>query len=94
MLLEATARARAAHPAGQWIDLRYEDLIAEPRKELTRVLEFLGLDWSPAFERGFRRHELHGGRGDAYRSELTGGQLADVERVLRVPLTEWGYPVR
>lgn len=93
MLMAAFARARAAHPAGQWLDIRYEDLIADPRKELTRALEFLGLDWSPGFERGFRKHELHGGRGDAYRSELTPGQLADVERTLREPLTEWGYPV-
>jgi hypothetical protein len=92
MLMEAFARARAAHPSGQWLDIRYEDLIADPRKELTRALEFLELDWSPGFERGFRRHELHGGRGDAYRSELTAAQLADVERTLREPLTEWGYP--
>lgn len=94
MLMDATARARAAHPAGQWIDVRYEDLVADPRKELTRALEFLGLDFSPAFERGVRRHAVHGGRGDAYRTELTPGQLADVERVLREPLLEWGYPLR
>ena len=94
MLMGAFAQARDAHPAGQWLDIRYEDLIADPRKELTRALEFLGLDWSPAFERGFRRHELHGGRGDAYRGELTPEQLADVERTLREPLMEWGYPVR
>ncbi|MCA2211921.1 sulfotransferase family protein [Jidongwangia harbinensis] len=92
MLMDAFAAARAAHPAGQWLDLRYEDLVAEPRKEITRVCEFLGLDWSPAFERGFRRHVIHGGREDAYRAELTAVQLADVERVLGEPLAEWGYP--
>ena len=94
MLMGGYANARAAHPGGQWLDLRYEDLIAEPRKELTRVVEFLGLDWTPAFEKGFGRHELHGGRGDAYRTELTPLQLGDVEYVLREPLREWGYPVR
>jgi hypothetical protein len=92
MLMGAFAQARAAHPAGQWIDVRYEDLVADPRKELTRVLEVLGLDWSPAFERGLRRHELHAGRGDAYRDELSGPQLAAVQRTLGPTLAEWGYP--
>ena len=94
MLIGAYANARAIHPPGQWLDLRYEDLIADPRKELMRTLEFLGLDWSPAFEKGFGRHALHGGRGDAYRSELTPLQIGDVEAVLRESLMEWGYPVR
>jgi hypothetical protein len=92
MLMGAFADARAAHPVGQWMDLRYEDLVADPRKELTRALEFLDLDWSPAFERGFARHELHGGRGDAYRDELTGAQRTAVERALGATLAEWGYP--
>src|SRR4029453_18263493 len=94
MLMAAYAEARASHPPGQWLDLRYEDLIADPRKELMRTLEFLGLDWSPAFEKGFGKHALHGGRGDAYRSELTPLQIGEVEAVLREPLMEWGYPVR
>ena len=63
----------------------------DPRKELTRALEFLGLDWSPEFERGFGKHELHPGRGDAYLAELSPAQLSDVEHTLRVALTEWGY---
>jgi len=91
MLMGAYADARAAHPADQWLDVRYEDLVAEPRKELTRALEFLGLDWTPEFERGFGRHEVHAGRGDAYRSELAPAQVAQVEAVLRDPLTQWGY---
>jgi hypothetical protein len=94
MLIGAYANARATHPPAQWLDLRYEDLIADPRKELMRTLEFLGLDWSPAFEKGFGRHALHGGRGDAYRSELTPLQIGEVEAVLRESLMEWGYPVR
>ena len=93
MLMTAYADARAAHPAGQWLDLRYEDVVADPRKELTKALEFLGLDWSPEFEQGFRKHELHGGRGDAYRRELTPPQIADVEAVLADQLTQWGYAV-
>jgi hypothetical protein len=90
MLMSAYAEARAQLP-GQWLDIRYEDLVAEPRKELTRALEFLGLEWTPAFERGFAKHELHAGRGDAYRRELTPRQVADVESVIADHLTQWGY---
>ena len=91
MLMTSFAEARAAHPAGQWLDLRYEDLVADPRKELTRALEFLGLGWSPEFDRGFGQHELHAGRGDAYRVELTAAQIAAVEQVIAEPLARWGY---
>ncbi|MEV7624946.1 sulfotransferase [Actinoplanes sp. NPDC089786] len=92
MLMTAYADARAQLP-GQWLDLRYEDVVLDPRKELTRALEFLGLDWTPEFERGFQKHQLHGGRGDAYRRELTPRQVTDVESVIADHLTQWGYAV-
>ncbi len=91
MLMESFVDARAAHPEGQWLDVRYEDLVAAPRAELGRMLDFLGLDWSPAFERGFGRYRFRADRSAAYRSELTGDQLAAVERVLEKSLVEWGY---
>ena len=91
MLMASFTQARAAHPEGQWLDVRYEDLVADPRKEVSRACEFLGLDWSPAFERGFRRFEFQAGREDAYVRELGPVNLAAVERVLHEPLAEWGY---
>ncbi|GGL07854.1 sulfotransferase family protein [Mangrovihabitans endophyticus] len=91
MLTDAYAQARAAHPAGQWLDLRYEDVVADPRGQLRRALEFLGLDWSPAYERGFARFDFPAGRGAAYRDELTAPQLTAIDEVLREPLAAWGY---
>ena len=91
MLMAAFADARAAHPDSLWLDVRYEDLVADPRKETARALEFLGLDWTPEFERGFAKHVLHGGRGDAYRAELSPAQLSAVERTLAGSLSDWGY---
>jgi hypothetical protein len=92
MLMAAFERARSRHPADQWLDVRYEDLIADPRGQVGRMLDFLGLDWSPAFERGFARYTFAGGRTEAYREELTPEQLTAVERVLAEPLATWGYP--
>ncbi|MFY1623129.1 sulfotransferase family protein [Micromonospora sp. WMMD735] len=91
MLMDSFAEARAAHPEGQWLDVRYEDLLADPRAEVARMLDFLGLDWSPAFEKGFGRYRFHAGRQAAYHEELGVAQLAAVERVLDKPLRQWGY---
>ncbi|WP_431885414.1 sulfotransferase family protein [Micromonospora wenchangensis] len=91
MLMDSFAEARAAHPEGQWLDVRYEDLLADPRAEVARMLDFLDLDWSPAFEKGFGRYRFHAGRQAAYQDELGVAQLAAVERVLDKPLRQWGY---
>ncbi len=34
-------------PPGRFVELRYEDLIAEPERELRRVTDFLGLEFEP-----------------------------------------------
>ncbi|WP_299033109.1 sulfotransferase [uncultured Pseudokineococcus sp.] len=93
MLLDAAERARALTPPGQWLDVRYEDLLADPRAVVGEVLHFLGLPWTPAFEAGLQRHRLEGGRREAFRDELTAAQLAAVEQVLAEPLARWGYAV-
>ncbi|MFJ8687727.1 sulfotransferase family protein [Micromonospora wenchangensis] len=91
LLMDSFAEARAAHPEAQWLDVRYEDLLADPRGEVARMLDFLDLDWSPAFEKGFGRYRFHAGRQAAYHEELGDAQLAAVERVLDKPLRQWGY---
>jgi hypothetical protein len=91
MLMDAFAAARGRHPGDQWLDVRYEDLVADPCAEVARMLGFLGLDWSPAFERGFGRFHFGSGRSAAYRDELAGSQLDAVERVLAKSLIDWGY---
>lgn len=91
MLMRAFTDARELCPPGQWIDIRYEDLIDDPRHHVQLMLDFLELDWSPRFEAGFARHAIHGGRSDSFRRELTADQVAAMDRVLAEPLQEWGY---
>jgi hypothetical protein len=52
-VMEAGQRARAVVPPGQWLDLRYEALVAAPEPELRRVLDFLGEPFDPATLRFF-----------------------------------------
>ncbi|MFL5305410.1 MAG: sulfotransferase family protein [Polyangia bacterium] len=49
----AGAAARAHVPPAQWLDVRYETLVAEPERELRRVLTFLGEPFDP----GVLRHQ-------------------------------------
>ncbi len=39
-------RYRATIPEGTWIEVHYEDLIASPREQLTRICHFLGTEYS------------------------------------------------
>jgi hypothetical protein len=91
MLMAAYEDARALTPADQWLDVRYEDLLLDPVASCKQMLEFLGLDWNAEFQAGFERQHITPGRKSAYRTELTGAQLAAVEAVLAEPLSRWGY---
>ncbi|HVT07261.1 MAG TPA: sulfotransferase [Polyangia bacterium] len=46
--MAAGAAARTRVPPEQWLDVRYEALVAEPERELRRVLAFLGETFDPA----------------------------------------------
>ena len=93
MLMAAFADGAAAHPADQWLDVRYEDLVdAAPEQSGPDAgLPRPGL--VARLREGLLPVRLHVGRAEAYRDELSPAQLAAVERVLEKPLAEWGYPV-
>ena len=42
------ARQLGAHVGGRYLELRYEDLVTEPERELRRVCEHTSLPWEPA----------------------------------------------
>lgn len=91
MLMAAYEDARALVPEGEWLDVRYEDVLEDPRGKFAEMLDFLGLEWDEIFEAGVSRHEIKPGRRDAYRDELTVQQVAAIDKVLAEPLTAWGY---
>src|SRR5207248_2033292 len=73
VLMRAFDRARDAVPADRWLELRYEDVVADPRGQLERLLAHVALDWSPEFERQFARIAWTSARRDAFREELQPG---------------------
>jgi hypothetical protein len=90
-LMDASDAARAAAPAGQWLDVRYEDLVADPRGQAKAILEFLGLEWTPEYEKGFSRCVFTASRVEAFRRDIDPANLTLLDRSLAGHLERWGY---
>jgi len=73
---------------GHTLELRYEELAADPAATAERVAERLGSDPAPLAEAFARVHARSIGR---WRRELTDEQVADVEREAGALLRELGY---
>lgn len=93
ILMDAFEDARGALPDEQWMQVRYEDFVAEPRGHLERILDFAGVEWTPKFEKGFLKYEFMPERKDAYRDNLTSEQASALDEVLADPLERLGYDV-
>jgi sulfotransferase family protein len=71
------------------VELRYEQLVAEPEAAAGDVAEALGVDAALVAERFAQVHDRSAGR---WRRDLTPEQLADVEREAGETLVMLGYP--
>jgi hypothetical protein len=91
MLIDAFDSARKGIPAVDWLEVRYEDVAANPRTAFARMLEFCGIPWDPAFERGFERHMFSASRSDAFRRDLNPDDVDRLGRVLASALAARGY---
>lgn len=91
LLIDAFDRAAADLPADRWLEVHYEEFIADPRSVMAGVLAFLDLDWDERFERGFARYTFDEGRTQAYLRDLGGADVAALDRVLGPTLSRYGY---
>ncbi|MDF2705521.1 MAG: sulfotransferase [Nonomuraea muscovyensis] len=92
-MMDRYETARAAVPAEQWLEVRYEDLLADPRKHMDQILGFYDLPWTREFERSLGRQRFTRGRAEAYRTDLSARQLALLDRSLSPHLHRYGYRV-
>jgi Sulfotransferase family len=84
--MDAYGAARALTPQGQWLDVRFEDLLADPRARFKELLEFTGLEAVPAFERALARTRFRGEQADAFRRSLGAATVALLDASLSGPL--------
>lgn len=90
-LLTDTYEECAAELGRRWLTVRYEDLVADPKAQITRVLDHIGLPWNDAFESGLGRYAFSPARLTAYRDELSPAQITDIEKVIGDNLERYGY---
>jgi hypothetical protein len=81
-LTDASDRARSELPEQQWLTVRYEDIVAEPRDTFASLFTHLGLEWTPEFEAGFDRYAIQSARAAAFRRDLAPADLDAIEDVL------------
>jgi omega-hydroxy-beta-dihydromenaquinone-9 sulfotransferase len=93
ILIDAFEAAKAALPSERWHEVRYEDVLEDPRGRFQEILGFLGLSWTDGFERSFARYAFGRDRAAAYRQELGPRDLRALDRSLGEHLERLGYPV-
>lgn len=91
MLEDAAQQARSRVDAERWLQIRYEDFVAHPRKTLGEMLDFLGLAWDDAFEEQVQRQDFDSSRTGAYRQDLNTQQQELLEASLSGHLNRLGY---
>jgi hypothetical protein len=92
LLIDAFDGASARLPADRWLEVRYEDVTAQPRQVFSSLLDFCALGWEDGFERGFRRYTFERGRADAFRRDLPAAEVERLTSLLASRLAAHGYP--
>jgi hypothetical protein len=96
-----------AKPSPNFCFARYEDIVADPEKEFSRICQFLELSYEPAVAQGFGNREgipereypwkgralekITPDRVGVFRDELSAVQIATLERLGRRALPSLGY---
>lgn len=90
-LMEAFEAARAELPASSWLELRYEEVTADPGPAFDRLLDHAGLRRTPEFDRAFASFAFTRSRAEAYRNDLAGRDIELLDEALGPQLAAYGY---
>jgi Sulfotransferase family len=91
ILMDVFEGSRAAIPADRWKSVSYEDLVRDPVSTTKDVLGFVGLDWSPRFERRLGLYRFDADAAHAYRRQLSADDVRGIERAAGPQLARAGY---
>lgn len=90
-VVDAHDASRRAIDRSRWLEVRYEDVLADPRSSFAAMLDFAGLEWDARFERQFGRQPITSSRRAAYSRDLAPHEVALLERHLSSHLERYGY---
>ena len=91
VLMDAFEESQSEIAPERWLDIRYEDLVHDPVSTSKSVLEHVGLSWTAEFEDRLRLYRFDPDRTQAFRRDLSGTDLAMLDRVLAKRLMQYGY---
>ncbi|MDX6323865.1 MAG: hypothetical protein QOK15_219 [Nocardioidaceae bacterium] len=91
ILMRAYAETSSGLPESAYLELRYEDIVAEPEKAFERMTAFAGLPFDDDFRRSLGRYRFDSSRTQAFRRDLSPGAQAQLETSLREMLDRFGY---
>jgi hypothetical protein len=93
ILMDAFDESRARIPDERWFEIRYEDLVDDPRGCWESILAFTDLPWTEGFERAFVRQPVVRSRRGAYRAQLSERDVRVLDDLLAGHLRARGYAV-
>ncbi len=93
LLLDALDAAAGSMPADRWLEVKYEDVVANPTGAFNEMREFAGLDQSGSFAGAVAGMTFGRGRLDAYRKDLGDETVEALTRSLASHLAKRGYAV-
>jgi len=91
LLLESYEEGLKEIEKERYLTIKYEDFVDNPKNEMTKILNFINLEWSLGFEQQFNKQHIKSSRRQAFEKELTGFQLAEIEQSLEKKLLKYGY---
>lgn len=91
MVMDAFEAARELVPADRWLDVRFEDLLADPETQFKKMTDFAGLPEHPRFRAALSATTFQPDRIEAFRRDLDPASVAAMESCLSRELSYWGY---
>jgi omega-hydroxy-beta-dihydromenaquinone-9 sulfotransferase len=90
ILMQSMEMVKPLIPSERFMEVRYEDVCAEPARFFRQAVEFAGLEWTPQFERHVSSQRLRS-ENEKWRKDLTPAQQGILESVLAPALQQYGY---
>jgi hypothetical protein len=90
ILMAAQDAAKRDLPAGDLLEVRYEDLCADPTATVRQATDFCGLEWTAGFAAAVKGFQLRD-TTDKWRRDLSPAQQGYLQAAIQDALQRYGY---
>jgi len=90
MLVESVEKSKKLLPDSQFIEIKYEELMANSLNVFRKVIDFCELNWTPGFEERIKKFTLKN-MNHKWKENLSDLQKKELNEVLSKKLSDYGY---